>query len=57
MIITMRFLLAFGGVIASVLAQAVPQFNTVPVNVTAGLDYSISWVGGDGSVSWRSSKI
>jgi hypothetical protein len=57
MVMMMKFLLAFGSVITSVIAQSVPQFNNVPANVSAGSDYSVTWTGGDGTVSSAIVKV
>ena len=53
MIIAMRLLVAFASVFTLALAQSsVPQFTSVPSNISCGLSYTISWAGGDGSVSF-----
>jgi hypothetical protein len=49
----MKLLLASASIVAFALAQAVPEFESVPSVVTAGQSYTISWQGGDGTVSGK----
>jgi hypothetical protein len=51
----MRLLSFLAFIVVYAAAQGIPQFDTIPSNITAGLSYAISWQGGDGTVSWRQS--